>query len=171
MSKRRIQLLGILLWLAAAALVRAQPPRAAASNDFILRAPAARIQDVAARHGLTVIQQIDGQDLFQMIAWDKDLTFVQTQRPLPLPADNVLARRLLAMPEYRSFWATVSELDVPFYLHPRAQLPSRSQYYEGHPWLMSSPWGFAVETSIHALRLCGSGLFDDFPNLTPRGNP
>jgi 2,3-dihydroxybenzoate decarboxylase len=30
---------------------------------------------------------------------------------------------------------------------------------------MSSPWGFAVETSIHALRLCGSGLFDDYPNL------
>jgi 2,3-dihydroxybenzoate decarboxylase len=30
---------------------------------------------------------------------------------------------------------------------------------------MSSPWGFAVETSIHALRLCGSGLFDDFPRL------
>jgi 2,3-dihydroxybenzoate decarboxylase len=69
------------------------------------------------------------------------------------------------LPDYRTFWATVSELDVPFYLHPRAQIPSRAQNYEGHPWLMSSPWGFAVETSIHALRLCGSGLFDDFPNL------
>ena len=30
---------------------------------------------------------------------------------------------------------------------------------------MSSPWGFAVETSIHALRMCGSGMFDQFPNL------
>ena len=69
------------------------------------------------------------------------------------------------IPEYRSFWATVSELDVPFYLHPRMQIPSRAQNYEGHPWLMSAPWGFAVETSIHSLRLCGSGLFDDFPNL------
>jgi 2,3-dihydroxybenzoate decarboxylase len=69
------------------------------------------------------------------------------------------------LPEYRSFWATVSELDVPFYLHPRMQIPSRAQNYEGHPWLMSSPWGFAVETSIHSLRLCGSGLFDDYPNL------
>jgi gamma-resorcylate decarboxylase len=68
-------------------------------------------------------------------------------------------------PEYREFWATVSALDVPFYLHPRMQIPSRAQNYEGHPWLMSAPWGFAVETSIHALRLCGSGLFDDFPNL------
>src|SRR5215470_15822544 len=69
------------------------------------------------------------------------------------------------IPEYRSFWSTVSRLDVPFYLHPRMQIPARAQPYEGHPWLMSSPWGFAVETSIHALRLCGSGLFDQFPNL------
>jgi 2,3-dihydroxybenzoate decarboxylase len=68
-------------------------------------------------------------------------------------------------PEYRSFWATVSELDVPVYLHPRMQIPSRAQNFEGHPWLMSAPWGFAVETSIHALRLCGSGIFDDYPNL------
>ena len=69
------------------------------------------------------------------------------------------------IPEYRPFWATVSELDVPFYLHPRMQIPSRAQNYDGHPWLMSAPWGFAVETSIHSLRLCGSGLFDDYPNL------
>ena len=69
------------------------------------------------------------------------------------------------IPEYRGFWATVSELDVPFYLHPRMQIPAQARNYEGHPWLMSAPWGFAVETSIHALRLCGSGVFDDFPNL------
>ena len=69
------------------------------------------------------------------------------------------------MPEYRDFWQVVSDLDVPFYLHPRMQIAARSQIYEGHPWLRSSPWGFAVETSTHALRLCGSGLFDDFPNL------
>jgi len=73
--------------------------------------------------------------------------------------------RYYDLPEYRTFWATVSELDVPFYLHPRMQMPSRAQNYEGHPWLMSAPWGFAVETSIHSLRLCGSGLFDDYPNL------
>jgi gamma-resorcylate decarboxylase len=69
------------------------------------------------------------------------------------------------IPEYRSFWSTVSTLDVPFYLHPRMPIPARAKPYEGHPWLMSSPWGFAVETSIHALRMCGSGMFDDFPNL------
>lgn len=69
------------------------------------------------------------------------------------------------IPEYRSFWATVSDLDVPFYLHPRAQIPAQARNYEGHTWMLRAPWGFAVETSIHALRLCGSGLFDDYPNL------
>lgn len=69
------------------------------------------------------------------------------------------------LPEYRTFWATVAELNTPFYLHPRMQIPTRAQNYDGHPWLMSAPWGFAVETSIHALRLCGSGLFDDYPSL------
>lgn len=77
-------------------------------------------------------------------------------------AENV---KYFDLPEYRSFWATVSELDVPFYLHPRMQIASRAPIYDGHPWLMSSPWGFAVETSIHSLRLCGSGLFDDYPKL------
>ncbi|MSQ62501.1 MAG: amidohydrolase [Betaproteobacteria bacterium] len=77
-------------------------------------------------------------------------------------AENV---KYYDLPEYRSFWATVSELDVPFYLHPRMQISSRAPIYDGHPWLMSSPWGFAVETSIHSLRLCGSGLFDDYPKL------
>jgi 2,3-dihydroxybenzoate decarboxylase len=76
--------------------------------------------------------------------------------------DNV---KYYDLPEYRSFWATVAALDVPFYLHPRMQIPSRAQNYEGHPWLMSAPWGFAVETSIHSLRLCGSGVFDDYPTL------
>jgi gamma-resorcylate decarboxylase len=76
--------------------------------------------------------------------------------------DNV---KYYDLPEYRSFWATVAKLDVPFYLHPRMQIPSQAKNYAGHPWLMSAPWGFAVETSIHSLRLCGSGLFDDFPNL------
>ena len=59
----------------------------------------------------------------------------------------------------------MAALEVPFYLHPRTQIPTRSQSYDGHPWLFSAAWGFSRETSIHALRLIGSGLFDDFPNL------
>jgi 2,3-dihydroxybenzoate decarboxylase len=68
-------------------------------------------------------------------------------------------------PQYRPFWAEVERLGVPFYLHPRDQLPSRRQAYDGHPWLLGSPWGFADETAIHALRLMGCGLFDDHPKL------
>ena len=69
------------------------------------------------------------------------------------------------LPQYRPFWAEVERLSVPFYLHPRDQLPSRRQAYDGHPWLVGSPWGFADETALHALRLMGSGLFDEFPKL------
>jgi len=44
--------------------VRAQQALAVPSNEFILRAPAALIQSIAARHGLTVIRRLDGQDVF-----------------------------------------------------------------------------------------------------------
>lgn len=68
------------------------------------------------------------------------------------------------LPQYRDFWATVQQLDVPFYLHPRSA-SEHQPAYEGHRWLTTSVWGFAAETSIHALRLMGSGLFDDYPKL------
>lgn len=70
------------------------------------------------------------------------------------------------LPQYLPFWETVEKLGVPFYLHPRDPLASRQQHYEGHPWFLGSAWAFGVETSIHALRLMGSGLFDRYPGLT-----
>jgi 2,3-dihydroxybenzoate decarboxylase len=69
------------------------------------------------------------------------------------------------LPQYRAFWETVQQLDVPFYLHPRSPLPRHEPAYDGHPWLTGSIWGFQAESSIHALRLMGSGLFDDYPKL------
>lgn len=69
------------------------------------------------------------------------------------------------LPEFRPFWATVAELDVPFYLHPRLTIPSRATTYEGHRWLYSPVWDFGSETATQALRLIGSGLFDEFPRL------
>jgi gamma-resorcylate decarboxylase len=69
------------------------------------------------------------------------------------------------LPQYRSFWAKVEELDVPFYLHPRNPLPQDSRIYQDHPWLMGPTWAFAQETAVHALRLMGSGLFDEHPKL------
>jgi 2,3-dihydroxybenzoate decarboxylase len=37
--------------------------------------------------------------------------------------------------------------------------------YEGHRWLYSPIWDFGSETATQALRLIGSGLFDEFPSL------
>ncbi len=69
------------------------------------------------------------------------------------------------LPEYRPFWACVQDLGMPFYLHPRNPISSRMLSYEGHPWLENSSWAFAVETALHTLRLLGSGLFDDYPDV------
>jgi 2,3-dihydroxybenzoate decarboxylase len=70
------------------------------------------------------------------------------------------------LPMFRAFWREVERLDVPFYLHPRLPLPSQYLTIEGHPWLMGPAWQFSVETGTHALRLIGSGLFDECPKLT-----
>src|SRR5436853_142149 len=59
----------------------------------------------------------------------------------------------------------IASLDVPFYLHPRNPLPSDIRAYEGHNWLLGPNWAFHAETAVHALRLIGAGLFDEFPNL------
>jgi len=69
------------------------------------------------------------------------------------------------LPQYRPFWKTVETLDVPFYLHPRNPLPSWARQYEGHNWLLGPNWAFHAETSVHALRLIGSGLLDECPKL------
>jgi gamma-resorcylate decarboxylase len=59
----------------------------------------------------------------------------------------------------------VENLNVPFYLHPRNPLSGTPASYDGHPWLIGPTWAFAAETAVHALRLIGSGLFDEFPRL------
>ena len=69
------------------------------------------------------------------------------------------------LPQYRTFWRVVEQLDVPFYLHPRNPLPGSIRSYEGHDWLLGPNWAFHAETAVHALRLIGSGLFDAHPHL------
>jgi 2,3-dihydroxybenzoate decarboxylase len=78
-------------------------------------------------------------------------------------ADTV---QYLDEPPVWEFWARVSALDVPVYLHPRDPLASQRRIYEGYPALVSSAWGFGIETACHTLRLIMSGLFDRFPNLS-----
>lgn len=69
------------------------------------------------------------------------------------------------LPQYRPFWKAVDALGVPFYLHPRNPIMGQIPGYKGHNWLLGPNWAFAAETSVHALRLIGSGLFDECPNL------
>jgi 2,3-dihydroxybenzoate decarboxylase len=69
------------------------------------------------------------------------------------------------LPQYRPFWRACDQLGVPFYLHPRNPLPNDIRAYDGHNWLLGPNWAFHAETAVHALRLIGSGLFDECPNL------
>jgi gamma-resorcylate decarboxylase len=65
------------------------------------------------------------------------------------------------------FWDRVAQLNVPVYLHPREPRPGDGlRIYRGYESLVGSAWGFAFETSTHAVRLMMSGLFDKYPNLT-----
>jgi gamma-resorcylate decarboxylase len=70
------------------------------------------------------------------------------------------------LPMFREFWSQCARLRAPFYLHPRNPLPADSRIYEGHRWLLGPTWAFGQETAVHALRLMGSGLFDEHPSLT-----
>jgi gamma-resorcylate decarboxylase len=69
------------------------------------------------------------------------------------------------LPQYKPFWKMVEAFDVPFYLHPRNPLPGQIPGYRDHNWLLGPNWAFAAETSVHAFRLIGSGIFDEHPNL------
>lgn len=66
---------------------------------------------------------------------------------------------------YLDFWRLFESLDVPFYLHPRNPLLSQAKIFSGHEWLLGPTWAFGQETAVHALRLIGSGVFDNCPNL------
>ena len=55
-------------------------------------------------------------------------------------------------------------LDTPLYLHPREPAPSMVAPFLDYG-LYFAGFGFAVETSLHAMRLIMCGLFDHFPKL------
>jgi predicted TIM-barrel fold metal-dependent hydrolase len=68
--------------------------------------------------------------------------------------------------KFRSIFHCAERLDVPIYLHPALPHPlAVKAYFEGYEELARAPWGFAVDTSCHFLRLVFSGLFDDCPKL------
>jgi len=67
-------------------------------------------------------------------------------------------------PKFWEIFAAAESLDVPIYLHPST--PSPRMYAPFAEWgLEGAIYGFAVETSLHLLRIILSGVFDRFPKL------
>ena len=71
--------------------------------------------------------------------------------------------------DQRRFWPifeAAQALDVPVYLHPANPHPAVFEaYFKDYPILGYAPWGYAIETGTHVLRLILSGVFDEFPRL------
>ena len=68
-------------------------------------------------------------------------------------------------PKFWPVFAKAAELDVPIYVHPREPSLDMIKPFLAYPGLPFAMWGYAAETSLHAIRLICSGLFDEFPNL------
>lgn len=71
-------------------------------------------------------------------------------------------------PKFWAIFEACEALAVPVYIHPRnppATLRPLLQNHKGEKILASGIWGFALETSLHAVRLLVSGVFDRFPKL------
>lgn len=68
--------------------------------------------------------------------------------------------------KYWPVFETAEKLDVPIYLHPTIPSPLILQAYADYGFpLAGPPFGFGADTSLHAMRLIYSGLFDRFPGL------
>ena len=68
-------------------------------------------------------------------------------------------------PKFWEIFAAAESLNVPIYIHP-ATAPKRmiAPYLEAG--LQGAIFGFAMETSLHVLRIIMAGVFDRFPKLT-----
>lgn len=67
-------------------------------------------------------------------------------------------------PRFRPILEAAQALDVPIYIHPRDPAPPVLPFYAARS-LEGAVWGYAAETSLHALRLIMAGVFDEFPRL------
>jgi 5-carboxyvanillate decarboxylase len=68
-------------------------------------------------------------------------------------------------PKFWPIFEAAEALDVPIYIH--ARIPSRQMVkaYTGYPGLALAFWGYGAETSLHAVRLICSGVFEKYPKL------
>jgi predicted TIM-barrel fold metal-dependent hydrolase len=68
--------------------------------------------------------------------------------------------------KYWCIFERAEKLGVPLYLHPQLPHPGVVKaYYDGFEDIARAGWGFAVDTSIHFLRMLFAGVFDAYPKL------
>jgi 2,3-dihydroxybenzoate decarboxylase len=68
--------------------------------------------------------------------------------------------------KYWVIFERAEKLGVPIYLHPKLPSPQMLKPYADYGFaLAGASWGFAAETSLHAMRLIYSGVFDKYPQL------
>lgn len=68
----------------------------------------------------------------------------------------------------KKYWVILERaeaLDVPIYIHPRQPSADMLKPYLAYPGLANAMLGFAAETSLHAMRMILSGVFDKYPGL------
>jgi len=67
--------------------------------------------------------------------------------------------------KYRPIFEAAQALDVPVYIHPREPVAPMNRSFYDSPVLSGAAWAYAVEAGTQALRLIGSGIFDELPKL------
>lgn len=70
----------------------------------------------------------------------------------------------LDQPRFWPILEAAQAIDVPIYIHPREPRSDMLAPYLEHN-LQGAVWGYAAETSLHALSLIMAGIFDRFPKL------
>lgn len=78
---------------------------------------------------------------------------------------NGMTAKYFDHPDFIPMWQTISDLNIPIYIHPRSIPKGRVATYSPYEPLHGATWGFHIETAEHILRLIFSGLFDKHPNL------
>lgn len=67
--------------------------------------------------------------------------------------------------KYWIIFEKAEKLGVPLYLHPKMPPPDMVKPYLAYPALAGPMHGFGADTSLHAMRLICSGVFDKYPGL------
>ena len=95
--------------------------------------------------------------------------FERAVKDLKLAAPMVYAGQTGSYMDDQKYWEiyeTAEKLDVPVYIHPGSMLPDMGEPYNSpYPIVSGAMWGFAAATSLHAVRLIVSGVFDKYPRL------